>query len=324
MFQEQSGVPIFTFRGVEVSVSLWYGLLMILVVFFWGANPVSGILLAMAITISLLVHEFGHAFVAKRYKLGPSIMLHAFGGYCAHREARSDGEDARVVIAGPLAGLVLAGMVWMLFVVAPGVVYASTETATFFQALLWINVVWSLFNLLLPVYPLDGGRLFHLVARRFKDERGAARLTLNVSIFAIIPVAIIGLLQFNSFLLLFLGVFLLIENLQALQSGRPLTFRKSGRARSKASDFHEELFAEAQAAMKAQDYREAARLGHHMRAVGAMPEKLTEKVWALLGVATVELGKYEEALGYLERAPQTREVQAALERARKGLKGEER
>lgn len=319
MFHEQSGLPFFSYRKIDVAVSPWYLLLMAFVIFFWGASPVQGILLALAITISLLVHEFGHAFVAQRYKLNPSIMLHAFGGYCSHREAQTDGDDARIVLAGPLAGLVLAGLVYLLFLFAPTLVYASTVTATFFSGLLWINLVWSLFNLLLPIYPLDGGRMAHLFFRRIREENKAAKMTLNLSIFVVIPVMIIGIMQFRSFLLLFLGVFILIENIQALQSGRPLAFRKSGRGKNKASDFHTELFEDAKRAMDDGDYREAARLCHHMRSLGAMPEKMTNKVWKLLGLATMEQEKWEEALRYLERAPSDREVSAAIQKCEKAL-----
>ncbi len=323
MFFQPSGLHFFTFRGVEVYLTLWYGILMGFVIFLWPAmgsmTMADGVLIALAITISLLVHEFGHAFMAKRYSLSPTIVLHAFGGFCAYaREAPSDGDDARVVFAGPLAGLVLAGLVFVFTLVAPGVVGAHPMITLFVSALLFINLVWSLINLLLPIYPLDGGQLFHLLMRRFMEEEKARRVALNVSIFTMIPVGLVAFLMWTSFLIAIFAVFVLMDNFMALQQDRPLVHRRSGRSSAKASSFHEELLQEAREALEKEDWREAARLAHHMRSVGSMPAKMLDQVWTILGVATVEMGEYEEAAKYLERAPKSGVVKKALQRCERG------
>ena len=326
MFFERSGLHIFTFRGIDVLVSFWYGFLMALVVFLWpslGAGTfVGGVILAIAITISLLVHDFGHAFVAKRYNLGPTIMLHAFGGFTlTDREARSDGEDAKVLLAGPLVGLVFAGIVGLVMLFLPGVVAASPVTSSLFQGLFTVSVVWSLVNLFLPIYPLDGGRLFHLVMRRFTSAEKARRIALNASIFTVIPVAIIGLLQFGSFLAAIFALYVIMDNVNSLKTNQPLVMRSGGRSSKKASSFHDDLLEEANEAMSEQDWREAARLAHHMRAVGSMPEKMAEKVWTILGVATTEKGEYEEAMNYLKRAPKSSAVKKAIRRCEDEMGG---
>ena len=64
--------------------------------------------------------------------------------------------------------------------------------------------------------------------------------------------------------------------------------------------------------MKDEDWREAARLGHHMRAVGAMPAPMLARVWTILGIANMEMGNCDEALDYLERAPDSKEVREAM------------
>lgn len=324
MFFERRGLSLFKLWDVDVSVSFWYGVLMAFVIVLWpsmgGMTYADGVLVAVAITVSLLVHEFGHALVAKRYRLSPSIVLHAFGGFCiTDREAKSDGDDLRVVLAGPLMGLLLAGLVGAVFFLAPGLISASPVTQTFFGALLWINIVWSLINLLLPIWPLDGGRLFHLLLRRFKSEKAARNWTLNASIFTVIPVGILGFIQFHSLLVAIFALFVLMDNAQALKSGRPLVQRNSGRSKKKASSFHEELLEDAEAAMKEEDWREAARLGHHMRSVGSMPSKMLDQVWVILGISTMKMGNYEEALSYLRRAPKKSKVKRAIERCEKEL-----
>lgn len=319
MLFERRGHHIFTLWDVDVSVSFWYGVLMAFVVLLWpslGAMTFAdGVLWALAITFSLLVHEYGHAFMAKRYRLSPSIVLHAFGGFCVTgREATSDGDDARMVLAGPLVGLVLAGLIALLYFFAPGIVALSPVTQTLFTALLWVNVVWSLVNLLLPIWPLDGGRLFHLLLRRFAAESKARNWALKASIFAVVPVGIIGLVQFQSLLIALFAGFVLFDNLQALKSQRPLVHRKSGRSRSKPSSFQQELLEDAEEAMENEDWREAARLAHQMRSLGSMPDNTLDEVWTILGLATMNLGDYEEALGYLKRAPEKSKVKKAIRR----------
>lgn len=326
MFYERSGLHLFTFRGIEVAASLWYGFLMAMVIFIWPAmGPMSmadGVLWALAITISLLVHEFGHAFVAKRYRLSPSIMLHAFGGYCAHQEAATDGEEAKIVFAGPLAGLALAGILTLISFFLPGFVHSSPVILSLFQTLIWLNIVWSLINLLAPIWPLDGGKLFHLFLRRVTTEDKAQRITLQASIFILVPAGILGFAVFRSFFIAIFALFVVMDNWQALQTGRPLVQRRGAQAEKKASGFHAELLEEAEQAMKEEDWREAARLGHHMRAVGSMPGWMMEKVWAILGLSTMELGEYEEALGYLRRAPQKGAVKEAIRRCEEALEKE--
>ncbi|WP_146618360.1 site-2 protease family protein [Lujinxingia litoralis] len=294
-----------------------------LVVFpaFTGGSVVAGLMWALAVTISLLVHEFGHALVAQRYGLGPSVLLHGFGGLCTmEREADTDGQDARVVFAGPAAGLLFGGLVYLVTLLAPTLVYSSGVMVTFVIALLYVNIVWSLVNLLVPMWPLDGGQLFHLLLRRFKDEEYARRTTLTVSIFVAIPAAIVAFLMFRSLLIGFFAVMVVMNCMTMLQNGQSLVGRRSTRSQSRASDFHQELLVEAEAALADEDWREAYRLCHQMRASGTMPQKMLDRVWGILGVSATEMGEWDEALGYLERAPRSPEAERAAARCRDALR----
>ena len=50
-----------------------------------------------------------------------------------------------------------------------------------------------------------------------------------------------------------------------------------------------------------------------------MPEPMLDEVWTILGIATMEKGEYEEALSYLKRAPDDREVREAIRRCEEEL-----
>lgn len=321
---ERSGYHFFTFRGVDVAVSPWYMLLMAFFAFggllragggFESGALLSGLLLVVGITVSLLIHEFGHAFVSKHYNLRPSILLHGFGGLCSHQPASSDGRDALIVFAGPGVELVFGGLaavfLWyglpQLGLSPP--VYAVA--AEFTQILVWFNIFWGLLNLLLPIWPLDGGQLFHLLLRRFMPEARAQELALKVSIFVLIPVGIIGFMYLKSFFVAILVVFLLMDNINALKHGRQLVSRK---AKTRASDFQQELFAEAEQALDEGDHREAYRLCHQLRSTGDMPAKMLDRVWEILTVTAVDMERFDEAASYAKRAPDTQMVAQARQK----------
>jgi hypothetical protein len=65
------------------------------------------------------------------------------------------------------------------------------------------------------------------------------------------------------------------------------------------------LLKEAQAALEAEDWHEAARLAHIARDEGRLADKDLKQVWSLLTIATAQQGYFEEALSYARRAPDT-------------------
>ncbi len=317
MFNQRSGLHLFTAFGIDVFVSLWYLLLMTFFIMPMGsgmpgaAAVVQGVVFAVAVTISLLVHEYGHGFVSQSYDLSPSIMLHAFGGLCSHRPAATDADDAKILLAGPGAGLAFAGLaVGAHYFVTPLV--PSTLFGLFVQNLIWINVVWSLINLLLPIWPLDGGKLFHLLLRRYTTESRARDTTLKISLGTIVIAAAAGLALLHSVLFIgLLAFFLGMQNVRLLQSGRPLVER-SAPEESGPSDFQSELLGDAREALEQERFDEAYRLCHQLRASGGdLGSETLDEIWTLLGISATEMGKIDEAESYLDRAPDNDEVEQA-------------
>jgi len=325
MFHQRSGLHLFTAFGIDVFASLWYLLLMAFFIMPMGsgmpgtAAVVQGVVFAVAVTISLLVHEYGHGFVSQSYDLAPSIMLHAFGGFCSHRPAATDAKDAKILLAGPGAGLAFAGLaVGAHYFLTPLV--PSRLFGLFVQNLIWINVVWSLLNLLLPIWPLDGGKLFHLLLRRYTTETRARETTLKISLGTIVIAAAAGLALLHSVLFIgLLAFFLGMENVRLLQSGRPLVERSAPKE-SGPSGFQSDLLEDAREALEDEKFDEAYRLCHQLRASGGdLGSETLDDIWTILGISATELGKFDEAESYLDRAPDNDEVQQAR-RAREEAK----
>lgn len=113
----------------------------------------------LALYISILLHEFAHLFVARRYKMVvPAIELHLMGGE-TQIEGRSSTATQEFLTSsvGPLVSLII-GIAALV---------AATGTNPWFATILWplgfINIIVAVFNVL-PSPPLDGGRMVKAVA----------------------------------------------------------------------------------------------------------------------------------------------------------------
>ncbi len=292
---------VITIARVPVFVSIWYLLLLAYYMLPSHGNPGQGMLWAVCVTASLLVHEFGHALVARSFSLRPAVVLHGWGGLCQHRAARSDRDEALIVAAGPAAGLLFGGLVYLavmqLDVVAPRW-RASPYPVMGASFLVWINVIWSLANLL-PLWPLDGGQLFRLLLRRWmRDLEAAQRVTHAVGIACAVGVLAVALVLFQSTFLAIIAGVLLFMNIRGLFGGDV-----AGRRRVRTSKVARGLLTKAHAAFAAQDWRETARLCHQLRFDAEVDAVALDEIWKLLGIASCELERYDEALSYLKKLP---------------------
>ena len=193
-----NAIHLFTFRGIPVFVSPMYFLLLVM---FGYRDPAQGIIWAIAITLSLLVHEFGHALVARRLRHEPTIMLHGFGGLTARSRRGRDVDEAAIVAMGPAAGLALGllafGMWQLAIVLGP-----SVPLLRMIRPLLYTCILWNLLNLL-PLWPLDGGQLFQLGLGRLMSPARAARATHIVALAMIAFLAVFAPIVIGIFLLIF-------------------------------------------------------------------------------------------------------------------------
>jgi stage IV sporulation protein FB len=293
-----AGFHLFSLAGVPVSVSPWY-LLLLAYLAFGGQGVAGGMILAGCITVSLLAHEMGHALVARAYKLQPHVMLHGFGGVTGHERPTSQRSEALIVAAGPVAGLTTAALSYVALRYAP---ISSPVTATVVQTMWYLNLFWSLFNLL-PMWPMDGGQLMRLGAgKAFKPAR-AERVTHITSIVVVLLVALASYkVNLGGPMLMFILAMTAWQNYQAL------SMSSSTPAPARDNPFARELIEQAERAYERGDDEDAARLCHQLRAEGSVPARILDRGWAILGVTATRKGEYEEALSYLRRAPNTPDV----------------
>lgn len=200
------------------------------------------LLWTVAAFLSILAHELGHAFVLRWYGYEPSITLYGFGGYASYDEQRSargrpPGNLGQILIsvAGPgvqllltiavavalfFAGYTIAVFTWgpLYFVLPSENTRIYTDGITLFvHDFMLASTFWAYFNLV-PVYPLDGGR----IARSFflwADPHTGIRQSLILSIIVGLALALVGLVTQDRMLMYFF-MFLTYANAQALEWNR--------------------------------------------------------------------------------------------------------
>ncbi|MBD2870445.1 M50 family metallopeptidase [Paenibacillus arenilitoris] len=163
--------------------------------------------------VIVLVHELGHVFVAKSFGWTVrEVKLLPFGGVAEVEEAGGvpAKEDALVAIAGPLQNVWMGLAAWACGKLG----FWDPEWAAYvWQA----NVMIGLFNLL-PIHPLDGGKLLQAALsyafNYYKVLIWTARISLLFSVLMIAGALLPYLtgregIQLN---LLIVGVFLLLTN----------------------------------------------------------------------------------------------------------------
>jgi Zn-dependent protease len=153
--------PGLELRILGVPVRLEVGFFVIAAYLGLGVGDLSLMALWIGVvTVSVLVHEGGHAVAMRLAGLRPRIVLQPFGGVTIGSGPLDGPHSIAVSLAGPLTALVLLGVPAWWIEHQPGAPSGTAGAAVTF--LIWVNVFWSLANLL-PIVPLDGGHITEIL-----------------------------------------------------------------------------------------------------------------------------------------------------------------
>lgn len=208
--------------GIPIHVSHSVLFLLLVYVSVWSdsiASTMDGLILFAILMASILAHELGHVWGARALRVPVQrIILHSGGGFCQHSSAGTSASEL-IVIMGPIANLGL----WAVLSLGAQIIWASVPDADLIQpgALvahrtklelaywLWLasnlNLVLFVFNLI-PVQPLDGGKLLHIwLLRILRDDHALQVVGCTGLVCAILWIpAMIMLFLTHGFLLLLL------------------------------------------------------------------------------------------------------------------------
>lgn len=199
--------------GVYVHWSFWLLPLWILLSAGGGfGGALSSVLFVFAIFGCVVLHELGHALMARRFNIGTrDITLYPIGGVASlERIPRRPSQELAIALAGPAVNVVIAAALFVLLVVvgigSQGLVF-SFAGGSFLVNLLLVNVALVVFNML-PAFPMDGGRVLRaFLAMRLPYLR-ATEIAVRVGQVVAIALGLMGIFTGGTLLFVALFVFL--------------------------------------------------------------------------------------------------------------------
>ncbi len=212
MFRRSGSIKLMDLFGIRIGVDATWFLILFLMI-FWLSGPfrqtlhssdgvayLTTVVTALLFFGSLIMHELGHALVARRQGIEvKQIQLFLFGGITQmNRDASSPGEEFKIAAAGPAATFafcVLCLIVDLAIVGPHRLVNAaqlddSVRVTPVLLSLSWLllmNVLILIFNLV-PAFPLDGGRIARAAVWKISGDkqRGTRVAALLGQAFAIV------------------------------------------------------------------------------------------------------------------------------------------
>ena len=142
------GALILKFGGVLIKFKFLFSMFVSAAFYVWFGGWWFGV----GLVFLLFVHEMGHVLEARRQGLPVSapLFIPFLGAMITMKQMPQDAwNEAKVAIAGPIVGTLGAAAIW-----AAGVATDSNHL----RALAFLGFLINLFNLL-PIVPLDGGRI---------------------------------------------------------------------------------------------------------------------------------------------------------------------
>ncbi len=208
-------IELFKLLGFSVSLDVSWGIILFLVVWSLakGAFPayypnlspqtywIMGVAGALGLFVSIVIHEFSHSMVARKYGMDiKGITLFVFGGVAEMKdEPKTPKIEFLMAIAGPITSLFLSLLFGALYQAASAV-YAPVPIVAVLGYLGAINLILAIFNMI-PAFPTDGGRVLRAILWWIKGDilwatRTASRISVFFAMF-IIFMGFISIIQGN-------------------------------------------------------------------------------------------------------------------------------
>ena len=166
----------------EIPIRIHASFLILLVWLVFATNspsPLMEVIFVLIIFSCVLLHELGHALVAKRFGVQTrDITLYPFGGVASITSQPSARGELVIALAGPLVNVVIALLLYP-WITLPDISKPGIPDVSIGARIFLTNVALAVFNLL-PALPMDGGRVLRAALTLLNVEK-PTRIAARVS-----------------------------------------------------------------------------------------------------------------------------------------------
>jgi Zn-dependent protease len=228
--------------GVYIHWSFWILPAWVLLSTLSGGGGIlaglAGIVFIFGVFGCVVLHEVGHALMARRFRIGTrDITLYPIGGVASlERMPTRPSQELAIALAGPAVNVAivvaLLGVI-LLSGAAPQGSLLNLAGGAFVANLMWVNVALVVFNLL-PAFPMDGGRVLRAFLAMRLPYATATTIAARAGQVIAVILGLVGLLTGGMLFLVAVFVFLAaqaeltIVRRQSAVGAPPLYYDPSG------------------------------------------------------------------------------------------------
>lgn len=148
------------------------------------AAAARGVAFILAVFGCVVLHECGHALMARRFGVPTEdITLLPIGGVARmQRIPDVPMQEFWIAVAGPAVNVVIAALLFVGLLATSGLRAATAEPSlatSFFANLMWVNAILVAFNAL-PAFPMDGGRVLRSLLATKMDYTRATNIAVSI------------------------------------------------------------------------------------------------------------------------------------------------
>jgi Zn-dependent protease len=184
-----------------------------------------GVGLMAGMVACVFIHELAHCLMAHRCRLEIGEMnLWPLGSMSLVGQSRTPGEEVAVALGGPIINLTVAALfagMWTSagFALDVSMLNPLTDWDIYPLAMIKLNLILAAVNLLVPAYPLDGGRIANGLLSMWLGPYRAILITSSIAVLMAAMLCAWGLYRLEP-VVVFLALFIFFQSALTRRAAR--------------------------------------------------------------------------------------------------------
>ncbi|XRO75636.1 site-2 protease family protein [Methanocaldococcus sp. 28A] len=191
-------IRLFKIMGIPIELHITFILFLVIVIALSIINnSIFWAVLFILLFVSVVLHELGHSYVAKKYGVKiEKILLLPIGGVAMMDKIPKEGE-LKIGLAGPLVSFIIG----ITLLIISQFFDVNINGYPLLYTLSLLNLMLGSFNLI-PAFPMDGGRILRAILSKKYGYLKSTKIAANIGKSLALIMLILGLLSMNIILIL--------------------------------------------------------------------------------------------------------------------------